>query len=166
MRIKNERAVILGVDPGYDRCGWAVLATQGKQVKLLDCNSVETNRQADKQTRFLQIWNHFQHLLQEYPITEISMESLFFSRNVSTALPVSEVRGLVFAAALQAGIPVYEYGPSQIKVAVTGDGRASKQQILKMIAVLLKLEKIPKLDDTGDALAAALTHSTLRNVTI
>ncbi len=159
MTQKPYRQVILGIDPGYDRCGWAVVAQQNTVLKPVQYGCVQTSAKDEKAVRFQQIWQKIGELFSEYPIDVIAMESLFFSRNVSTALPVSEVRGLIFAQALAHEVPVAEYAPNTIKVAVTGQGNAPKEQMLGMVYRLLKLEKIPKLDDTGDALAAAVTHA-------
>lgn len=160
--MSDNRQLILGIDPGYDRCGWAVVASRlGRRdsAQLVQADYIQTNRQASKTQRFAQIWQHLQQIFTTYPITTIAMESLFFSRNVSTALPVSEVRGLVYAQALQHQVPLFEYKPAAIKMAVTGYGRADKQQVMRMVVQLLKLEKIPNIDDTGDAIAVAITHT-------
>ncbi len=156
---KLFRQVILGIDPGYDRCGWAIVAQQNSALKAVQYGCVQTSSDHSKEERFKVIWEHFTRLCAEYPIDVIAMESLFFSRNVSTALPVSEVRGLLYAQAFLQSIPVAEYQPGSIKLAVTGHGQAPKDQVLKMVCRLLKLEKIPNVDDTGDALAVALTHA-------
>lgn len=161
MSVRNgvRKEVILGIDPGYDRCGWALLAVLGKQLKAVDFGCVETDRSATKTERFRQIWQHIKELLAEYDVSVIAMEGLFFARNVNTALPVSEVRGILFALAIEHGIPVVEYPPTTIKVAVSGYGKATKKQVITLAAKQLRLEKIPKLDDTGDAIAVALTHA-------
>lgn len=149
---------VLGVDPGFDRCGWAVIKTEKTLATPLAFDCLQTNKKQEKLQRFLTIQRHFVEILANFPIDALAVESLYFSRNVSTALPVSEVRGLLFGLALERGIPIFEYAPPTVKLAVTGYGKADKTQMLKMITRLLKLEKIPKIDDTGDALAVALTH--------
>ncbi|MCD8506919.1 crossover junction endodeoxyribonuclease RuvC [Candidatus Woesebacteria bacterium] len=159
MTAKPFRQLILGIDPGYDRCGWAIVAQQNTALKAVEYGCVQTSAKDEKADRFRQIWRQMDHLFAQYPIDVIAIESLFFSRNVSTALPVSEVRGLIFAQSFLHAIPVAEYAPNTIKMAVTGQGNAPKDQMLGMVYRLLKLEKIPNLDDTGDALAAAVTHA-------
>lgn len=156
---RNFRQVILGIDPGYDRCGWGIVAQQNTVLKAVAYGCIQTTSKETKAERFLRIWQNLSTLFEEYPIHVIAMESLFFSRNVSTALPVSEVRGMVYAQSFLHEIPVAEYKPGSIKVAVSGHGQAPKQQVLEMVQRLLKLEKIPNLDDTGDALAVAITHA-------
>lgn len=150
--------IVLGIDPGYDRCGWAVVHQDKRDLTALGYGSVETNRAATKQDRLGQIYDELSQVLDRVPVTAIAMESLVFGRNVSTALPVSEVRGIVFALAWQRGILVTEYSPPTIKLTVTGYGKASKEQVLALLEKQVKLEKKPKLDDTGDALAVAVTH--------
>jgi crossover junction endodeoxyribonuclease RuvC len=155
--------IILGIDPGYDRCGWAVISLESRQVKPIAFDVVQTSKKQAKYERFAQIFSFLQEQIQQYSVEEIAIEELFFARNVNTALPVSEVRGLIFSLAIQQGIPVAEYKPNQIKQTVTGHGQADKTQVLKMVMRQFGLEKIPKIDDTGDALAVALTHAVHRN---
>ncbi len=149
---------VIGIDPGYDRCGWAVVEQSGNRYQALDCGCWQTNRQDDKWHRYDQLRIAFAKLIDQYQPEVMAIESLYFSRNVSTALPVSEVRGLLFGLALAAQIPIVEYTPATVKLAVTGYGRADKTQVTKMVILLLKLAKTPLIDDTGDALAVALTH--------
>lgn len=153
---------VLAIDPGYDRCGWAVAEIVGQNIKPLAFDCFMTNRKHEKFQRFEALHAHLTDLFTRFTIKELAMETLFFSRNVSTALPVSEVRGLIAGIAIAHQVPIYEYQPAQIKVAVAGSGRADKTQMLTMVQRLLRLENIPKIDDTGDALAVALTHAVLR----
>lgn len=153
---------ILGVDPGYDRCGWAVVEVVGNQQRALAYDTLTSPKKLSKLERFQALWQQFQALLTQYQPDEVALESLYFSRNVSTALPVSEVRGLIFGLAFEAGIPIAEYQPNEIKLSVTGYGRADKHQVTLMVTKLLRLEKSPKIDDTDDALAVALTHAVHR----
>lgn len=155
--------IILGIDPGYDRCGWAVLAAEGRTFKPLAFDVIQTSKTETKYERFQQILLFLEEVIATHQVKEIAIEDLFFARNVNTALPVSEVRGLVFSLAIRAQIPVIEYKPNQIKQTVTGHGQADKQQVMHMVMRQLGLEKIPKIDDTGDALAVALTHAVHRN---
>lgn len=155
--------ILLGIDPGYDRCGWAVISFEGRHVKPLAFDVIQTSKKQTKYQRFEQIYRFLEELVTTHTVEEIAVEDLFFARNVNTALPVSEVRGLIFSLAIQHKIPVSEYKPNQIKQTVTGHGQADKTQVLKMVVRQLGLEKIPKIDDTGDALAVALTHAVHRN---
>lgn len=151
--------IILGIDPGFDRCGWAILEVEGNKEKPLAFDTISPSRKLEKLERFKVLWEEIENLIQQYQPTDLAIESLFFARNVSTALPVSEVRGLIFALAFEHKLKLAEYKPNQIKLSVTGYGNADKRQVTLMITKLLRLEKSPKIDDTGDALAVALTHS-------
>ncbi len=153
--------IVLGIDPGYDRCGWAVLEQRGRETVALGYGCVVTDRSHTKLQRLGAVHDELQQVLQRVSVDSIAMESLIFARNVSTALPVSEVRGVVQTLAWQNTLPVYEYPPSTIKLTVTGHGQAPKEQVLALVEKQIKLEKKPKLDDTGDALAVALTHIVL-----
>ena len=162
MSMHTSPTIVLAIDPGYDRCGWAVVEVTGQDVKPLEFDCFMTNRKQEKYDRFRALWSHLDDLFTRFTIKEVAMETLFFSRNVSTALPVSEVRGLIAGMAIEHQAELYEYAPGQIKVAVTGSGRADKTQMLQMVQRLLRLENIPKIDDTGDALAVAITHAVLK----
>lgn len=150
--------IVLGIDPGYDRCGWAVLQSTGRQVSAIAYGCVQTAKADSKLVRMGAIWDELTEVLSKVKVDAIAIESLVFARNVSTALPVSEVRGLVMALAWQRQLPIAEYPPSTIKLTVTGHGQAPKEQVYTMLEKQIKLEKKPKLDDTGDALAVAVTH--------
>jgi crossover junction endodeoxyribonuclease RuvC len=150
--------IVLGIDPGYDRCGWAVVQKNGRSLTAIGYGCIQTSKTQSKLERMGAIWDELTAVLAKVPIDIIAMESLIFARNVSTALPVSEVRGLVIALAWQRQLQVAEYPPSTIKVTITGYGQADKEQVYTMLEKQIKLEKKPKLDDTGDALAVAVTH--------
>lgn len=151
---------ILGIDPGFDRCGWAVVTTAAKSrtAQLVQAHSIQTRRAETKIQRFNQIFTELSAIITQYQVNEIAMESLYFSRNVSTALPVSEIRGLIVGLGFSYHLKLAEYTPAQVKMAITGYGRADKKQMQHMLVQLLRLETIPKLDDTSDAIAVALTH--------
>lgn len=149
---------VLGIDPGYDRCGWAKVKSDRGRLIPLEFDCLQTDKRLSKMDRFRLINKHFKQLFDLGEIDALAVETLYFSRNVSTALPVSEVRGMLFGLALSCDVPIYEYSPASVKLAVTGHGRADKVAVQKMTARLLNLEKIPKIDDTVDALAVAVTH--------
>lgn len=150
--------IVLGIDPGYDRCGWAVVQRVGRELHAIGYGCIQTSRQDEKLNRLGQVCDELTAILAKVKVDVIAMESLVFGRNVSTALPVSEVRGVIQTLAWQQGLPVVEYGPSTIKLTITGYGKADKQQVYALLERQVKLEKKPKLDDTGDALAVAVTH--------
>ena len=150
---------ILGIDPGIGRLGWAIIEhDKGKQQPVAyDC--LETEKTLSPEKRLELIYNHLQELCKNYHPDVLAIEDLFFNKNVTTAFSVGQARGVVLLVASQYNMPVTIYSPSQIKIAVTGYGKAEKHQVAHMVKLILKLEKMPKLDDTVDALAIALTHA-------
>ncbi|MBW7956239.1 crossover junction endodeoxyribonuclease RuvC [Patescibacteria group bacterium] len=162
--VNSVPSIILGIDPGYDRFGWAVLSVTQGQVVLLNCGCVETDRKKSRLERYAQIQQTLKQLLDRYHPTKAGMEQLFFSKNVTTALAVAEIRGLTIACLLEYQVSIEEFNPGTIKSCVTGNGRADKTAMRKM--VLLQLGNIPlalrqkveqEIDDTIDAIGVALT---------
>lgn len=152
--------IILSIDPGYDRLGWAVakLKNPGKKIMLLDYDCIQTNKKNDIFTRYKQIILELKKIIKKYQPNELAIETLFFSKNTKTALKVSEARGLIIGLCLQSGLEIYEYHPMQIKQAVTGFGKADKKAIDKMVRLQLNLGKTKIIDDAMDALAIVLTR--------
>ena len=150
---------ILGIDPGIGRTGWGIIEDSSSKLQAVSFGCFETMPNSPTPQRLVLIYNHLQHLIDEYRPEALGIEDLFFNRNVSTALTVGQSRGVVMLAAEQAGLPIGIYTPLQVKMAVTGYGRAEKKQIGEMVKLLLKLKSIPKPDDTADALAIAITHA-------
>lgn len=150
---------ILGIDPGIGRTGWGIVETHGSKLKTLNYGCFETTPNSLVDDRLKLIFNHITQLLEQYKPDALSVEELFFNTNAKTALIVGHARGVVILAAALKNIPVTSYTPLQVKIAVTGYGRAEKNQVGDMIKMLLGLPKVPKPDDTADALAVALTHA-------
>lgn len=150
---------ILGIDPGTGILGFGVIEVSRNKPQLVDAGVIRTPvRQADA----LRLHTIFDELSQIIAATKpqiMSVEKLFFARNVTTAMSVAQARGVVLLCGQQAGLELFEYTPMQIKQAMTGYGRADKKQIQEMVRVLLGLQQVPKPDDAADALAAALTHA-------
>lgn len=154
---------ILGIDPGTGILGFGVIDVQGGVVQLVDAGVIRTPVKEDDAVRLQTIFEELTDIIVSAKPQAMSVEKLFFARNVTTAMTVAQARGVVLLCGQQAGLEIFEYTPVQIKQAVTGYGKADKKQIQEMVRVLLKLETAPKPDDCADALAAALTHSfTLR----
>lgn len=154
---------ILGIDPGTGILGFGVIEASRGNVQLVDAGVIRTPVKEDDAVRLLTIYEELTDLIVQNKPTVMAVEKLFFARNVTTAMTVSQARGVVLLCGQQAGMQLFEYTPMQIKQAVTGYGKADKKQMQEMVRVLLKLKEIPKPDDAADALAAALTHSmTLR----
>lgn len=151
--------MIFGIDPGIGRCGWGVVETiKGKHV-VIDYGCIETKVNGEVPQRLFEVGEAVEKLIKKYKPDLISIEDLFFGTNSKTAFLVGQARGVVIFIAAKYKLPVSIYTPLQVKMALTGYGRAEKAQIAQMVKVILGLEKMPKLDDTTDALAIALTHA-------
>lgn len=151
--------IILGLDPGYAITGFGVILYQNKQLKALDYGVIRTDAKTPFPERLLAIDQALTELNSVHQPHCFAIEELFFSRNTTTAIGTAQARGVAVVAAARAGLPVYEYTPIQVKVAVTGYGRAEKKQIQEMVRVLLNLQKMPQPDDAADALAVAICHA-------
>jgi len=150
---------IIGIDPGTGILGFGVIDVERGKAKLVDAGVIRTPVKEDDAVRLLTIYEELTELIKLNKPEYMSVEKLFFSKNVTTAMTVSQARGVVLLCAQQAGIPIAEYNPMQIKQAITGYGKADKKQMQEMVKVILGLKEIPKPDDAADALAAAITHS-------
>jgi crossover junction endodeoxyribonuclease RuvC len=150
---------ILGVDPGTAIMGFGVIETGVNSAKLIDAGVIRTPAKEDDAVRLQTIYAELTDIINLTKPEIMSVEKLFFVRNVTTAMTVSQARGVVLLCGQQAGLSIFEYTPLQIKMAITSYGRADKNQIQEMVRVILRLEQIPQPDDCADALAAALTHA-------
>ena len=148
---------ILGIDPGTGILGFGVIDTSKGKSVLVDGGVIRTPVHEDDAVRLLTIYEELTDIIAATKPTVMSVEKLFFARNVTTAMTVSQARGVVLLCGMQAGLQIHEYTPMQIKMAVTGYGKAEKKQIQEMVRVILNLDEIPKPDDCADAIAAALT---------
>jgi len=148
--------MILGVDPGLAHCGWAVINNDGDQLVSYGC--IETKKNEDFAKRLGQIYNQIKELCRQYKIKELAIESIFFAKNVKTAINVAQAMGAIKAAAQNSEVVVFEYTPLQVKIAITGYGRADKEQIIKMVGESLKKKEVINDDHAADAAAVALTH--------
>jgi len=158
-----ELTTFLGIDPGYDRLGWAVGKWDGKIWTSLDFGCFITDPKHELLERYRQLIQDLQAILSEFSPSVVGLESLFFSKNQTTALKVSEVRGLIITLLLQAPqtSQIFDLKPNQIKQAVTGFGHADKVAVAKMVRLELQLGEQPIIDDAMDALAMLLTAKTL-----
>ena len=150
---------IIGIDPGTGILGFGVIEAEGQKAQLVDAGVIRTPVHQDDAVRLETIFQELTDIIVQTKPTVMSVEKLFFLRNVTTAMTVSQARGVVLLCARLNGLEIFEYTPLQIKQAVTGYGKADKKQIQEMVRVLLGLQDIPKPDDAADALAAALTHA-------
>jgi len=154
---------VVGIDPGLERVGYGVLvggAPAAPSAPAYGC--IETARGRSRAERIREVYDAVSAVLDEHRPDWVAVEQVFFTRNITSALAVSEVRGVILLAAGQRGIPVAEYTPNQIKQAVTGSGRAGKRQVQEMMRRLLRLDEIPRPDDAADGLAVALCHMNMQ----
>lgn len=150
---------IIGIDPGTGILGFGVVDITRQGPVMVDAGCIRTPVHEDDAVRLLTIYDELTSIIKDTQPEYMSVERLFFARNVTTAMTVSQARGVVLLCGMQAGLKLAEYTPMQIKQAVTGYGKADKKQMQEMVRVLLKLKTIPKPDDAADALAAAICHS-------
>jgi crossover junction endodeoxyribonuclease RuvC len=155
---------IIGIDPGTGILGFGVIDVTRQKVQLVDAGVIRTPVKEDDAVRLETIYQELTDIIVQTKPTVMSVEKLFFARNVTTAMTVSQARGVVLLCARLAGLDIFEYTPMQIKQAITGYGKADKKQMQEMVRVLLKLKEIPKPDDAADALAAALTYSSVAKI--
>ncbi len=148
---------ILGIDPGTGILGFGVIDVDSRgKVTLVDAGVILTPvKQADSE-RLFTIYDELTQIIKELQPSIMSVEKLFFAQNVTTAMSVSQARGVVLLCGKQHDLELHEYTPQQIKLAITGHGRADKKQMQEMVRVILGLKEVPKPDDCADALAAAL----------
>lgn len=144
---------VIAIDPGYDRVGIAVCS--GDTVHHSECFVPDSKKFSE---RLAAIARRIQDIVHEFSPDAFAMETLFFSKNVKTALQVAEARGAIILTAAQAGLPLYEYSPQEVKIAVTSVGNADKRQVIAMVERLVTLPPQKRLDDEYDAIAVALCH--------
>jgi crossover junction endodeoxyribonuclease RuvC len=149
--------IAIGFDPGTARLGYGVIDSE-PEPEAIDFGVVVTSPDVPMALRLLQIHDAVGDLIDLHGPAAIAVESLFFARNVTTAMTVGQARGVVLLAAAERGIPVAEYTPSEVKQAVVGYGKADKQQIQEMVRIMLGLDDLPRPDDAADALAVAICH--------
>jgi len=148
--------IVLGIDPGTAALGWGIVESRSGRLRMVDAGCLETKPNASLPQRLLVIHGLLDELIALHKPDLVAVERLFFSRNAQTAFAVGQARGVVLLAAAQAEVPVREATPNEVKVAVTGHGRAEKAQVGRMVAVCLGLAEPPRRDDTADALAIAI----------
>lgn len=150
---------ILGIDPGIGTTGWSVVDVVDSQPRLVAAGTIQTNVSSVHAARLTSLFGEVTQLIQTYQPTDLAIERLFFAKNVTTAMRVSEARGVMLVAAALADLTIAEYTPLQVKLAVTGYGQASKRQISDMLRHHLTGATLPTQNDAADAIAVALTHS-------
>jgi len=155
MRRRDSRRVI-GIDPGLASTGWGVLDDVNGKISYIDHGVITTKADCPRADRLFFILQCVRSLLEKYKPTEAAIETLYFGKNVTSAIPVAEARGVISAAIAEKNIPLHEFTPNAIKSGVVGSASADKKQVQEMARIILGLEKIPKPDHAADALGAAI----------
>ena len=150
--------IIMGIDPGIATIGYGVLSYQGNKFSVIDYGAVTTKAGMKLSDRLRNIYEDINILIERFHPDAFAVEELFFNTNITTGISVAHGRGVIVLAASVQNVPIYEYTPLQVKQSVAGYGRADKAQVQRMVKSLLGLDKVPKPDDTADALAIAICH--------
>lgn len=150
--------IILGIDPGYAIIGWGVLEYRANKFRVIDYGAITTEAHTPFPIRLQTIYTEMNMIFDKYHPEVMSMEKLFYNNNAKTVIDVAQARGVITLSAQMHRVEIAEYTPLQVKQSVTGYGRAVKKQVQEMTRLILNLEKIPKPDDTADALAMAICH--------
>jgi len=160
-KMKSNERLILGIDPGFGRMGYAVLAATGNGLNLIACDAIKTPVALSYPRRLQQIYEQLGEIIDQYRPAEAAIEALFFGKNVTTAIAVAQARGVAILILAQRELSIAEYTPSAVKLAVTGYGAARKEQVGYMVRQLLHLPAVPQPDDAADAAAIAICHAHL-----
>lgn len=152
--------IILGVDPGTATTGYGIikLNKKTKEIRCVDYGCIYTKQAETAADRLYKLYKQMRFLIKKYKPKAMAVENVYFFKNLKTAMPVSQAKGVVILTAAKNKLPVFEYTPLQVKLAITGYGAADKQQIQRMIQAILKLNQPPKPDDAADALGIAICH--------
>lgn len=150
---------ILGIDPGMAIVGYSIVDFDGKNLELLNSGSIQTQKGERESARLLEIFNDITTIVEKYQPDVCAIEKLFFFRNRTTVMPVAHARGVILTVLEQHNIPIFEYTPMEVKQVLTGYGRANKKEVEQMVKLSLNTDKLPKLDDTIDSIAIAISFS-------
>ncbi|MEQ1585518.1 MAG: crossover junction endodeoxyribonuclease RuvC [Cyclobacteriaceae bacterium] len=150
--------IILGLDPGTNVMGYAVILVQLSKVKLLQFGVIQMGKYGAHELKLKKIFDRVLTLVDEFKPDEVALEAPFFGKNVQSMLKLGRAQGVAMAAALYREVPITEYAPKKVKQSVTGNGNASKEQVAKMLMQIFSIKEMPKLLDASDALAVAVCH--------
>lgn len=154
--------IILGIDPGIASTGYGILKlrkeARTKKIECLACNVIHTKPTLGQGERLKKINNELSRIIRDYKPQVLALENVFFFKNLKTAIPVARAEGVILLTAAKKKLPVFGFTPLQVKLAITGKGRAEKKEVQSQLKKLLKLKEVPKSDDAADALAIALTY--------
>jgi crossover junction endodeoxyribonuclease RuvC len=151
--------IVIGIDPGIATTGFGVIEKQGNKLKLIEYGAIVTPAHTALPRRLGQLASELRALIRRTTPVHMAVEELFFNTNAKTALVVGQARGVILLMGEESGLPVFGYTPIQVKLGVSGYGRADKNQVQQMVKQLLNIDKIPKPDDAADALAIAICHA-------
>ena len=149
---------VIGIDPGSRSTGYGIVEGEGEKLKLVAFGAIKSSPRTGIIERYVKIYEELEEILRKYRPCEAAVESIFFCKNVKSAIKLGEARSVAMLAAGRAGLPVSEYAPRRVKQAVVGVGTAHKSQVQHMVQHILKLEEAPQPDDASDAIAIALCH--------
>lgn len=150
---------ILGIDPGMAIVGYCIVEFDGQSIALEHSGSIQTPKNKKESARLLEIFNDITAIVEKYRPDICAIEKLFFFRNQTTVMPVAHARGVILTVLEQHNIPIYEYTPMEVKQILTGYGRANKKEVEQMVKIALGSENLPKLDDTVDSIAIAISYT-------
>ena len=151
--------IILGIDPGYAIVGYGVIEYKNNHFSVIDYGAILTDAGTPFNIRLEKIYDGLTAIIERHRPEAMAIEKLFYNNNAKTVINVAQARGVALLASTNRNVEIFEYTPPQVKIAVSGYGRADKKQIQQMTKMILNLEKIPKPDDTADALAIAICHA-------
>lgn len=149
---------VIGIDPGTAIVGFGVIEYVEKKYNVIDYGCIFTDKSLSLEERLLIIFNQLESIIEKYKPDEMAIEELFFFKNSKTVISVGQARGVIVLTGMKNNLKIAGYTPLQVKMGITGYGKAEKKQVQEMVARILKLDEIPKPDDAADALAIALTH--------
>ena len=156
--------LIIGIDPGYGRVGIAILENKKSNQKLIYSECFETDSKLEQSERLGLIADRIDKVINKFNPSKLAIESLLFSKNTKTALKVAEARGVILAEAARKNIPVSEFNPNEVKLAVTGFGKSDKKQVINMIEKIIEIKNKIKYDDEYDAIAVAITCAVIHKI--
>jgi crossover junction endodeoxyribonuclease RuvC len=156
----NAEKIVMGIDPGTNVMGYGIISVLGNKASMMAMGVIDMRRESDPYLRLGKIFERVTGIIDEYLPDEMAIEAPFFGKNVQSMLKLGRAQGVAIAAAIHHSVPIHEYAPMKIKMAITGNGNASKEQVAGMLQRLLNLDKdeMPKFMDATDALAAAYCH--------
>jgi len=161
--LKSER-IILGIDPGTTVTGYGLIRTSGNKMELITLGIIELKKIKDPNTKLKMIFDRVLQLIDKYHPDELAIEAPFYGKNVQSMLKLGRAQGVAISAALYRSVPIFEYAPRKIKMAITGQGNASKEQVASLLQKILSFKEVPGMLDATDGLAAAVCHFYQANV--